>query len=131
MYRRWPTVIGVVMSSGIGKYWSDTSEGAGTRMYGANVRYQYTVNGKKFSSSRVFFGQCSTNRIQESNEILEKYPSNTPVVVYYDPKNPQSAVLEPGKIGTWPFVFISFALVVIGIIPWLNIPYFRRLNPGY
>ena len=56
------------------------------------VIYSYTVDGT------VFLGQ----RIRQHDEFAEsaaatvaRYPAGSPIVVYYDPRNPADSLLEP------------------------------------
>lgn len=56
------------------------------------IEYEYTVGGKKFSGRRITIGDKTST--YELEGILSRYPVGAEVTVYYDPQNPQMAVLE-------------------------------------
>lgn len=62
------------------------------------IHYQYTVNGQTFQGSRISFAPTTALSL----DWVDKYPAGTDVKVYYDPKNPQNAVLVPGRAGMSP-----------------------------
>jgi hypothetical protein len=61
------------------------------------VHYQYSVNGKVFTSDRIAISVpgSSTDRSWASAFVL-KYPKGSATSVRYDPSNHDFAVLEPG-----------------------------------
>ena len=70
------------------------------------------MEGNIFRARRVRFGD---NLIRFSvlgkNRLLERYKSNAPVRVFYDPDNARQAVLEPG-VG-WEIYLLSLPLVLV------------------
>lgn len=99
----WPTAKGVVISSEVyegccGEY----SEGWWPR-----VSYHYSVNGRTYVSDRIEVEDVgSGNNSYFAERTVQRYPQGEHVQVYYDPRNPAIAVLEPGipdNAGTlWP-----------------------------
>lgn len=77
----------------------------------AEVRYEYRVNGKRFTGNRVSLGEdLGDFRVAET---LARYPEGTNVVVYYDPARPSEAVLEhDAPEGVWR-TMVLFILVLI------------------
>lgn len=75
------------------------------------IVYGYVVNGTSYLSSRVQFmnvvSGSSTFRDSLAKNISEEYPVGKTVTVYYDPDNPEDAVLEPG---------VGFAIIVCLVI---------------
>jgi hypothetical protein len=63
--------------------------------------YAYTVNGVQYQGARFDF--AGRNSISRSRELLAEYGVGSRVRVFYDPKRPDRAVLEPG-VGTWTVV---------------------------
>ena len=95
--KRWPSTEGKVISSGItsrknkpgeiGYNFSDTEVSNDPL-----VKYEYTVANRKCQCNRITIGEKTS--ASELEEILARYPVGTPVTVYYDPTNPEKAVLE-------------------------------------
>lgn len=56
------------------------------------VKYEYTVNGKRFSGDRISMAEIIPESDIEST--LDRYPVGKEVTVYYNPSNPRQAVLE-------------------------------------
>ena len=53
---------------------------------------------------------------------ITKYPVGSHIRVFYDPRSPQIAVLEPGIRKKNYFVFLSgFLLVILGILSMLQV----------
>ncbi len=70
------------------------------RWYGASVQYEYLIGDKTYLSNRVSFGEYDSRNPRNAFNVINKFRPHHGVIVYYDPKNPQEAVLEPGKIGS-------------------------------
>jgi hypothetical protein len=76
--KNWPSTPGEIVRS----EWGSRGE---------TIVYIYTINGVDYRSHSVDFGF-----IRHSKTLLGLYPVGAEVLVYYDPKNPSRAVLEPG-----------------------------------
>lgn len=57
------------------------------------IRYEYTVNGHPYQSTRFRVGLLVLKG-SEAYEIVDRYPEGASVTVYYDPSNPAEASLE-------------------------------------
>ncbi len=57
------------------------------------IKYRYTVNGKEYTSDRIFLTKLASD-YNTVKGIVEKYPLNKKVKVYYNPFNPKEAVLK-------------------------------------
>ena len=71
------------------------------RAHDVIVTYSYTVDGQRFTSQRHSFGRGTTaasggTRAKAQAVADELFPSLTPIDVYYDPDDPEQAVLSPG-----------------------------------
>jgi hypothetical protein len=112
----WPKVAGTVIHAKVTSY-DSRSDGKTTRMYSADVRYSYTVNGTQYSSGQVSLGDSSTSSSGGMEEIVRRYPLGSQVIVYYDPAKPGNALLEPGAafITHIPFAF-GLLCVFAGLI---------------
>ncbi len=120
----WPTSSGTVILSEVSSY-DSRSDGKTTRMYTANVRYRYAVNGVQYHSGRVSLGDSSTSSAADKRAIAERYPVGSQVTVYYDPDQPQDALLEVGP------VLITYIPLVFGLLATIAgiLAFFWRSNP--
>ena len=95
----WPKVQGQVVESDVERERSRSGTGRNRRTkttYKANVFYDYSVNGTKYSSHKVSFGEYSSSSPGHARRIVNRYPKGKTVEVHYNPEKPQVAVLEPG-----------------------------------
>jgi len=102
--KSWPSVEGTVLSSEVTEDWDTTTSSRGGRRresvtYGAEVSYQYAVDGRSYTSTRVSFGQYQSSNCGHAAGIVGRYPEGKKVDVHYDPASPGTAVLEPGAGG--------------------------------
>lgn len=110
----WPTAPGVVVSSEV----QSRSDGD-TTTYGAEILYEYEVDGVRHSSSRVGYGDYSTNYSGHARNIVKQYPKGAAVTVHYMPEKPGESVLEPGVHARTYFVpalgavFTTFGLLML------------------
>ena len=87
------------------------------------IRYEYWVNGELHSSSAV----NSIPSIYYSHETVLEYPEGKDVLVYYNPRNPARALLEPGwvlsskAIGFIPSLMIIAGLIILGRKVWFSL----------
>jgi hypothetical protein len=63
----------------------------------AFIRYRFVVGGQTHESGRIKFGGQPMMSRALADALVAKYPVGASVVVYYDPQNPENAVLEPRK----------------------------------
>lgn len=121
----WPTTSGVVLKSKVTTHRSNNSSSS---TYAADVTYQYQIEGHNYEGSTVWFGSdISTSNRSLAQETVKKYPVAKQVVVYYDAKNPQAAVLEPGVFKTTYFYYLFGWLFLGSGIMMVGIPLFRSL----
>lgn len=107
-----PTVTGKVVTSTV-DYAHDSQSQQETTMYSAKVKYQYSINGITYFSEKISMGKFSTSSRNQAQKIADKYPPGKEVVVYYNPDNPDEAVLEPDETIYVLIVFILGALVLL------------------
>lgn len=95
----WPTAPGHIVSSGVREYeeWNRDKEEQWT-YYAAQVTYAYTVNGVLYTGDRINFSTAVRwGDRGPADKIIARYLTGATAEVYYNPENPQEAVLEPGE----------------------------------
>ena len=103
----WPHVAGYVRAAGPIEH----SNARGAPPF-QRVRYAYTVAGIDYESHRVSFGRSPKERILSGAGVVG-YQDNERVTVYYDPRDPESAVLEPGPTTAgWIAIAAGVGLVI-------------------
>jgi hypothetical protein len=83
-------------------------------VYGVAVRYDYTVDGRRFTGDRYSYGQVSS---EAAHDIVSSLPVDRSVTVYHDPANPADSVLTTGIGGFDLFVALfltPFNIVLVG-----------------
>lgn len=101
--RSWPSTTGQVVESRLeidrpNRRRTSGQRSGRRRSYDAVVRYSYTVGGRSYTSDRFsaatdFFSSSNQNR---TRDFLNRYPVGANVTVFYNPRQPGSAVLERG-----------------------------------
>ena len=105
----WPTVTGRISSS-----WAV--------LEGESIKYDYHVDGRTYVGHRVCWSPGGSSTADATaQELAEKYPPGRDVTVYYDPKHPSTAVLEPRNMRNalvsilFSIAFGFFGLVFLGL----------------
>ena len=111
----WPSVEGRLVSSSVKTRENNRATIRRGIKYYVSVKYKYDVDGKTYVSSRYSIGggdrasDLYPTRSQAEKQASKLFPPESELTVYYDPKNPGSAILAPGlNLGT-------FAPLLIGI----------------
>jgi hypothetical protein len=90
---------------------------------GERIKYDYAVGGHTYVGHRIALRPAGGGRSTADptvQELAEKYPPGSDVTVYYDPKHPASAVLEPRNMQNavfatvFMFAFGFFGLMFLG-----------------
>ena len=87
----------------------------------ARIEFEYTVTFDKYRGNRVSIGEIVPGS-PEVAAALRRYPMGGSAPVYYDPKNPQNAVLErdlPQKFGLVWIMVAVVAVACIGGAAWI------------
>lgn len=116
--KKWPSAEGKVTSSYVQKQVRSVKDSSKKPTYYPKVRYQYEVGGKTYICDRLSFagGEGGDTKI-EAQALANRYPSGQKVVVYYDPKHPEKAVLERGLIWKTFMPFLAgLGFLVVGIV---------------
>ncbi|MDD3296429.1 MAG: DUF3592 domain-containing protein [Candidatus Omnitrophica bacterium] len=116
--KAWPMTAGRVISSEIHSHRSHSASSRHSSiMYSAGVAFEYSVAGRTYTSKKISLGECGSSSRSDAQKVVDKYPQGKEIAVYYNPANPGSAMLEPGKIGGIFIPFIVGAMfIVVGIL---------------
>jgi hypothetical protein len=113
--RSWPTTGGVITKSRI----TATTDSDGDTHYAVEVAYEYVVDDVAYVGDRVSYGGVFLNfrSLSAAEATMSEYPQGRQVVVFYDPTNPQSAVLSTDRQSVSLQGLLGFGvLAVIGIL---------------
>jgi hypothetical protein len=108
----WPTADGTIRTSTMGRHRGNK----GGTTYSADVSYDYSAGGARYTGTKVAFGMMSASS-DYAQSFLNRYPVGAKVPVYYSPSDPATAVLETGiHGGTWMFFGASAIVALFGIM---------------
>ena len=117
--QKWPTTTATILDSSIDEEPGRNAMGSVNVDFRVNTLYEYTANGKVYQGSRVSFGKPVFDYVTASN-VNEQFAAGKQVPVWYDPENPQEAVLAPkttvGMLSRIPGVFLMITGVVVGLM---------------
>jgi hypothetical protein len=112
----WPSTLGVVAESRVTRSTSTDSEGDTSVSYSPHVEYTYQVGGKEYRGKDITFGfKQGYGSPAKAEEVTARYPEGGSVTVYYDPANPQKAVLERRAGGFGASLAIGIIFLAIGL----------------
>lgn len=112
--RHWPSVTGQILKSRIVRSFNSM------RLH--EIDYAYRAGGRDLRSSRIGFA-WSGSAISEA-EVATRYPVGGEVTVWYDPANPEYAVVErsgnPAQLRLFSWAMLAMAVLVAGftLIPF-------------
>jgi hypothetical protein len=129
----WPTATGQIIYGQVDESTTTREEGRNRRRrtsttYGARIVFEYEAGGKTRFSNRRRFGELAGADAEWADEIASRYPEGSKLNVFYDPGDPDLAILEPGinSEAYWlpgaGLAFFLFGLAVTLII----VPALRR-----
>jgi flagellar basal body-associated protein FliL len=108
----WPTTTGKILTSQT--EWRSSGESSAEYPV---VLYSYRANAQEFQGRRIAPGM-EVGGIG-ARKVVERYPVNSQVTVYYNPQNPEDAVLEKkagSQILLW-VLLVVFDCALCGAIP--------------
>ena len=109
----WPSVQGEILASDV-NYWSDEDGD----YYQPEVTFEYTVADRRYEASRInFSSDTSYNTNDDAQAVTNRYPVGQTIPVYYDPTEPDTAVLEPGATaGSYLLLGIGGFFILLSLI---------------
>ncbi|MEH2511961.1 hypothetical protein V1291_003315 [Nitrobacteraceae bacterium AZCC 1564] len=119
---RWPTVLGKITEVGVvaEERHEDDDDGRTriTTVYRSDVQYAYAVGGREFHSNKWNWGWTAFYPDEASARApVAEYTVGASVPVFYNPQNPEEAILEPGnKDGRGAQLIFGAMFVIAGAI---------------
>lgn len=100
------------------------------RSFSPKVKYQYKVNNREYISTRIYFGNkiASSFKKRKSLRIIDNYPNDKVIEVFYNPMNENLSVLEPGvKSEPVSLLIVGIIFTVLGYVFFINPGFFMNL----
>lgn len=88
------------------------------------IHYEYSVDGKIYESNVVNYGNTGSSNRSFAEGYVNRYPVGKPVLVYYDPQQPEKAVLEP-LVKDYEMVYLIVGNILLGVFMYLLSCYIR------
>jgi hypothetical protein len=122
---QWHSTSGTMLASDLVHTLERTTREAGSREYWIlSVRYRYTVDGRSFVGT-AYARKPASERTGGSDppspamqELRDRYRPGTSVPVYYDPKDPTSAVLHTSDRPNWSVLMLGLVVTTLAIWGW-------------
>jgi hypothetical protein len=106
---RWETTSGIITSHKVQVKRFREYDGDVYEEIHISIRYEYIVDKTTYTSQSI----NAINMPFYPPEIAERYPDDKEVIVYYNPKNPAKALLEPGFVDAYK-AFNVFSYLFFG-----------------
>ena len=114
--KSWPSVEGQIIAATVEKRVDRDEDGTTTR-YLPRVVYSYSVDGEQQTGERVRVGATSSYSNYPKAEAKLGYQAGQKVAVYYNPRKPAKALLEPGSSrGVWGSLIIGVGFTLFGAV---------------
>jgi hypothetical protein len=116
--RAYPSVTGAITHSEVTSHRGSK----GGTSYTAVIEYSYEVGDRKFAGNKIRFGLASSS-YASATAIVFAHPLGAAVPVFYNPANPQEALLSPGVQGSdfMGLLFMTpFNMVMLGLWLWVG-----------
>lgn len=85
------------------------------------LEYRYEVNGIAYDHHRIFFTTSNDYPLKRAIQFKKEYHQGQEVIVFYHPKKPKMAVLQPGrKDGVLVSLFIGIVFFIFGYIAFFD-----------
>ncbi len=79
-----------------------------------DIRFRYVVDGRDYEG-RLQFPAGTAPMPGFARHQVEKYPLGREVTVYYDPRCPERASLEPGAADDWMLLATGIGVTLLGV----------------
>ncbi len=92
-------------------------EGRGGKVFTAQIRYQYNVKGRDYTSNQYSYAADWTSNYQFVRQLADAYPAGETIKVFYDPQDPAQAAINlqmPSRL--YFLMLFSQPMIAIGVI---------------
>jgi hypothetical protein len=111
----WPSTAGQINESRVSHSTHTDTDGDSRDSYTPYVEYTYQVAGQSYNGRDLTFGFTQGyGNASKAQAMLAKYPVGAQVNVYYDPADPQKAVLERQAGGYGVGLVLGIIFLVVG-----------------
>lgn len=82
------------------------------------IEYEFFHNGQIFKSSQRTHGNYISGNNKTAESVTLRYPVNSDVTVFVNPRNPEKSVLEYGVTpSSWVFILLGLAFTIFAVLP--------------
>ena len=115
--RTWPHMGGTVTKTEIvQRTEQNTSNNMSTTTYEPRVEYEFQVDGRTFTGSRIGFASVSYGSPKRAQRVLDRFPTGGMVEVMYDPAEPANAVLECKNPVAWVMLIVGIVVLAVAAV---------------
>ena len=107
--RGWARIDGRVVTSNVTEF-----TGKSRTTWRPMVVYSYSVGSGRFMSTRIAFHSMASGNRNDAAKIAARYPAGSRVPVFYDPQDPEQAVLQPGG-NPWVFIVVGGVFSMLAV----------------
>jgi hypothetical protein len=109
--RSWPVAIGILLDREVASERDDVGP-----WYRPVVRYRYEIAGQRFEGSHISWTEQQHRTYAKARMALDSFSPGQKVNVYYDPKMPNSAVLNPSRMIAVPAELVIASTAVMYVL---------------
>ena len=118
----WPFVFGRIIDVDVHKQRTKSTSSKQQYVYKIRVRYEYIVDGVKYTSNKLNLSQVATSNKRKVDAHALELINKDSIKIFYNPENPEFAILETGiSSGIKFMLFCGVTFFLAGIIPPLLI----------
>jgi hypothetical protein len=118
----WPSTPGKIIRSKVkgvrvASFSRHRSADGGRTAFMPDIMYLYCTNGESFESGQLFLGQSTVGNFDYASDLIGQYPEGSEVTVYYNPEEPETALLDRNKdTEISSKLFSGMIFVMIGLV---------------
>ena len=108
----WPQTTGTVSRSLLDRH----GAGMTSTAYEPRVTYRYEAYGVPHVGTRLAFDVKRYPDRKDAQAVIDRYPENSTVPVYFNPGKPEEAILDREYRSNWPLLIFLASCCLIAII---------------